>query len=235
MIIGNGLIADGFSNFEKEGKANFSDLLIFASGVSNSKENNVDNFNREKKLLENNLKEHINKKFIYFSSILVDETDNPYYRHKKEMEEMVINGSNDYIVFRIPQIIGNKGNKNNLSNFFKNAIKNDNSIIILNNDIDRALIDINDLVKIFVQCMFMRNAIIYLSHIEKLKLINIIIHIGETMGKTKTDIDKLIKIETNIGKYNWNVDNSEIVNIAIDRLGLNKEGYTKKIIEKYIS
>ena len=60
MIIGSGFIANSFrkSNF------NTKDYIIFASGVSNSKEDKSKNFEREVKLLKKYSK--FEKSFIYF-------------------------------------------------------------------------------------------------------------------------------------------------------------------------
>ena len=44
MIIGNGLIASAFASTNE----NYSDYIIFASGVSSSKENSDVEYNREK-------------------------------------------------------------------------------------------------------------------------------------------------------------------------------------------
>ena len=56
MIIGNGLIASAFAGYEY-----CKNLLIFASGVSNSLETHLEPYERERKLLEKTIKE---KKFI---------------------------------------------------------------------------------------------------------------------------------------------------------------------------
>ena len=44
MVIGNGLLAKGFKN----SNYNFDDYIIFTSGVSNSKENDIEEFEKEK-------------------------------------------------------------------------------------------------------------------------------------------------------------------------------------------
>lgn len=49
MIVGNGLIAKEFLEY-----SNSKNILIFASGVSNSKEERVDEFLREENLLRKN-------------------------------------------------------------------------------------------------------------------------------------------------------------------------------------
>ena len=67
MVVGTGSLANVFlSKFEKN-----NDVLIYASGVSDSTEKNKVNFDREKNLLINSIKNNPEKKLIYFSSIFV--------------------------------------------------------------------------------------------------------------------------------------------------------------------
>ena len=62
MIVGNGLIASGFL----ESKEDFSKCVIFASGVSDSKEIKLEEFDRERNLIIKTINENQNEKFIYF-------------------------------------------------------------------------------------------------------------------------------------------------------------------------
>ena len=119
MIIGDGLIATAFlEKYDKD-----KNIIIFASGVSNSQEINPSHFLREKKLLNKIILENPNIKFIYFSTILIGYKNNPYYTHKKEMEDLIKKTSTNYIIFRVPQLIGKTGNNNNLINSLVNTIK----------------------------------------------------------------------------------------------------------------
>jgi hypothetical protein len=63
MIVGNGLIAREFKNFEHE------EVVYFASGVSNSINPSQSDFNREQKLLIESLKTR--KPLVYFSTTSV--------------------------------------------------------------------------------------------------------------------------------------------------------------------
>ena len=60
MIVGDGLIANKLKFIDSE------DIIIFASGVSNSNENNESEFERERELLSTFI--GYDKKLIYFSS-----------------------------------------------------------------------------------------------------------------------------------------------------------------------
>ena len=147
MIIGNGLISSVFNKNKKD----YKNYLVFASGVSNSKETNKEQFIREKELILKYIYENKNLTFLYFSSVLVGVTNNDYYNHKLEMEELIKKETDNYVIFRLPQIIGNLGNKNNLVNFLKDSIINGNEIIV-REGVHRALIDIEDLEKIVNYC-----------------------------------------------------------------------------------
>ena len=90
MIIGNGLVAKSF----KREKKFFKNIIVFASGLANSKNINKKEFVREKKLLKKflNIKK---KKLIYFSTLdifrkkkkCLYETQNKYRKYFKEKKK----------------------------------------------------------------------------------------------------------------------------------------------------
>lgn len=71
IIIGNGLIAQ---NMEHSCSDN---IYYFCSGVSNSQENQVSEFNREEELLTLHLKKCSDMTFVYFSSVMVNTIQTP--------------------------------------------------------------------------------------------------------------------------------------------------------------
>ena len=77
-IVGDGDMASVLA--EKRG------IRYFVSGVSNSKEKRESEYKREKKLLLNQGKK---LRLVYISSIGVFDGDSRYYKHKREMEEIV--------------------------------------------------------------------------------------------------------------------------------------------------
>ena len=225
MIIGNGLLAKGFIN----SNINHDDFIIFCSGVSNSKEMNYDNFNREKELVIKTITENKNLKFIYFSSILTGVSNNNYYNHKIDVENLIKKESNNYIIFRVPQIIGSIGNKSNLFNFLKESILNDEEINIFEN-VKRALLDIDDLIDIVNYCKDKVNSeIINISYIEKISVL-------ELVGIISNYLNKIPKIKTIFNKTvdNWDIKNSEIIYQYISDINIKTNGYTNKIVKKYI-
>lgn len=127
MIIGNGLLAKTFSKY-----SNSEDIIIFASGVSDSNETTGENFNRERELLLDTIKSNPNKLIVYFSScdvIYSDIIEKPYYEHKLEMEN-IIKKVSKYYIFRLPQIVGKSSNKKSLINYFIDCIQQDKEIVV---------------------------------------------------------------------------------------------------------
>jgi nucleoside-diphosphate-sugar epimerase len=219
MIVGNGIIGNRF-RFD----FNDDDYLIFASGVSDSTEENLNEFYREENLLLDMIDKYPNLKLIYFSSMLCDVNDNKYYNHKLNMESLIIKKSKRFLIFRLPQVIGNNGNVKNIFNFFINSIKND-ELLKLKINTQRSLIDIDDIFKIVIYCIDKSNQIINISHIEKVYVDYLVKTISESLNKSA-------KIEYIDGEPLMYFKNSPIVDEYISYI--DKTDYTKKIIEKYI-
>ena len=118
MVVGGGLLASAFADVF----ARRSDIVIFASGVSNSQERDAAAFKRERNLLETVQSE--NRKIVYFStcSLFDPELEHaPYVVHKREMEALVRQASR-YAIFRLPQIVGKTPNAKTLTNFIHTKI-----------------------------------------------------------------------------------------------------------------
>jgi len=145
MIIGNGLLARAFLNFY----ANDPNILVFASGVSNSREQNEAEFSREKIMLQKACKQ--GKKLIYFSTCSVHDaelTNSPYVQHKLAMEELVSQLSH-FAIFRLPQVVGHTPNPHTLTNYLHHQIQTGKQFHIWRNA-RRNLIDVDDVAKIAV-------------------------------------------------------------------------------------
>lgn len=119
MIVGNGLIAKTFYPLDSE------DLLIFASGVSDSTCIIKSEYDREKDLLIENINRNKGKKIVYFGTCDVydDIKKTMYVNHKIEMEEIIKKNCDRWLIYRLPQVIG-IGNRSNLLYFLVNNIMN---------------------------------------------------------------------------------------------------------------
>ena len=125
MIIGNGLIANAIRVCDKE------DLVLFASGVSNSVNPSIADFEKEKALILKNIT--TDKLFVYFSTVSIHDNSinqKPYIVHKLAMEKLVMETAKAYLIFRLPNIAGNVGNPNTLFPYFKKQILHRQTVLI---------------------------------------------------------------------------------------------------------
>lgn len=141
MIVGNGLLAHGLqSRFPRR-----NDLILFASGVSNSGEIRQSAFAREAALFRSVVELNPGRTPIYFSSCAYRDEDThvtPYIRHKRQMEACVANAGG--FTFRLPQIAGHSGNPGTLLNFLLRKIQNDETVPVWTMA-ERNVIDIEDM------------------------------------------------------------------------------------------
>lgn len=147
MIVGKGLLAHAFEPHFSES----SDVIVFASGVSNSLETRPGEFAREAALLRQRLDSEA-RRFIYFSSCGVTAAESeltPYMRHKRSMESLVLSASHG-LVLRLPQVVGRTENHHTLTNFLRDHIVSGEHFTVWAHA-ERNLIDIDDIVKIGVR------------------------------------------------------------------------------------
>ena len=141
-IIGRGLMARSFENayFNK-------DVLILASGVSNSQETRVSEFSRELDLVSSEIISNKDSTVIYFSTCSTDfKNDTPYVLHKLKIEKLLASKCDTYHIFRLPQVVGFVKNQTLIS-YFVNSIVNNLEINIQSKS-SRDLIDVDDVVRI---------------------------------------------------------------------------------------
>lgn len=144
MIVGSGLLAQGFSKYSDR-----DDIVIFASGVSNSAETDLAAYSREQNLLEQYLRGD-DRLFVYFSTCSIFDPERQashYTRHKLAMEALIAATAPRHYIFRLPQVVGNIGNPNTLANFLYGKIKAGESFKVWAKA-PRALLDIEDVCRI---------------------------------------------------------------------------------------
>lgn len=163
MLIGGGLIARSFWHYEDN-----REVLIFASGVSNSKQAGVEEFNRESRLIVELLEANPWKLFVYFGTCSIQDNDlnqTPYVVHKARMEELVRERAGEYLIFRLPQVIGKGGNKYSLTNFLYEHIKRGASFPLWENAV-RYIVDVADvstIVSHVIETEYFQNRIINIA------------------------------------------------------------------------
>ena len=142
MIIGNGMIANVFKeNFLNE------DVLIFASGVSNSREIRNSEFIKEMDLVQNSILNFPDKFFIYFSSCSVHNSDSRYSKHKINVENFIIKNAKKYLVLRLPIVLGKNQSKKQLIGYLYDKLYK-KEVVEVYKQANRYIIDSQDLPRI---------------------------------------------------------------------------------------
>lgn len=144
MIVGKGLLARAFEpHFGAD-----PDVIIFASGVSNSLETRPQEFAREAAMLRELMNDDV-KRFVYFGSCgaTARESEHTHYmRHKRAMETLVLTAPHG-LVLRLPQVVGHTGNSHTLTNFLRNHIVAGEHFTVWARA-ERNLIDVDDIARI---------------------------------------------------------------------------------------
>ena len=204
-IVGNGLIGHRFRSMEYKIA---SPITIFCSGVSNSSELRIDEYNREEILLRSQPKDF---KIVYFSTCSIFDPDSykSFYVNKKlEFENIVQNEFSDHLIIRLPQVVGKGGNNNNLINFFYHSILN-RHIFKVQRYAYRNLIDIDDVYRFSEDIILKYSGAINLAspantlvldivkYMERLLGMSAIYQLEETGMNYKIDINRASRIINN--------------------------------------
>ena len=225
IIVGNGMISRAF----KDSSYDFSDCIIFASGVSNSKCIDPLEFDREFNTLEKTLK--YDKRLIYFStSSMYDDSLNGscYIEHKLNIESFITTKFKDYIIYRLPNVIGLTKNKNTLINYFSDSIQNEREVSIYEKS-TRYIFDVDDMVKY-----------VFLTKNKLNSVINLNFNIRYKVSEIWQEVEKALKIKgkftlLNLGN-DYKIDNSLFIKtIGENKIPeLNDVSYLQKTIKKYL-
>ena len=171
-VIGAGQLAKSFQGITG------GDVMILASGVSDSNCKDDVQFKREEKLLLETMKDNLDKKFVYFSSCALSAKDyelNEYYRHKQKMENLIKQYSDNYYIFRIPQLFGSLIHHKTLINFIYESIVNEDEFFVYD-EAYRYVIEIGDVRKIVEQYLLLEknNIVVDIANPYRYKVIEIV-------------------------------------------------------------
>lgn len=224
MVVGNGLIANLFENHDDE------NVVFFASGVSNSLEDNQLNFEREENLVRKTLEENPDKLFVYFSTCSIydsSKAESLYVLHKLNMESIVSKSAEKYLILRVSNAVGKGGNPNLLLNFIYDSLKNQKTIQV-HQKATRNLIDSIDIQRITLLLIESKrkNAIINLAYLHEFGIQEII----ETMSSVLQIAPKMKFIES--GNF-YQIAISDIKHYFETKNLTNKSEYLKNMVEKY--
>ena len=224
MIVGTGFIANNFSSYEKD-----SNIIIYASGIPNVANFTEQGIDREKDLLRKTVLDNPFCKIIYFSSCGIYDLENfnNYSIHKLNMEEFIKSISNNYLIFRLPVVVGAGANDNSLCQYFFNCIENDISFDLWKSAY-RYLIDIDDvfeIIKFVLDKDCFHNEIVNISSSVKIKVLDII-NILENFLDKKSNYRLCSK-----GSY-YDIDISKLKSEVRESI-IYKKRYAESILEKY--
>lgn len=224
MIVGNGLIANSFREND------LSDVVFFASGVSNSLETDENQFLREENLIRKTITENPKKLFVYFSTCSIydsSKTASPYVKHKLNMEHLVSVKCEKYLIARASNAVGNGGNSHTLINFLVRSIR-ENKLIKVHIDATRNLIDVEDIREIILDLINKNhlNHIVNVAYPQNYPIIQIIATIEEFLGKTAS-------LELVKAGQSYSVDIPEVENYFRKNNMIDKEIYLKNMLQKY--
>ncbi len=215
------MIAESFKNY------NFKSVCVFASGVADSTENDILKYKKEYDLLKQVLKKNQNNLIIYFSTLSVLRYDyTNYVMHKLFIESYIENNSNNFLILRLPNIIGRTKNTKQLVPFMYNSLLN-KKVIQIKNGTYRDLIDVEDLPKIVDFLINKKiNGKINVTLGNKIKVVDIVNYLIEINKISDYQIEMLednetILFENHIDKFYNDLD--------IKNLNTNPH----KIIKKY--
>jgi nucleoside-diphosphate-sugar epimerase len=142
MVIGNGMIAKEFESYRDIGE-----IIIFASGVSDSGNTDAAAFERELNLIIETIKNNKDKLFVYFSTCSIYDLSmlqSPYVRHKIKMENFIMEHCPQFIIFRITNPIGYTKNTHTVVNYFIKNIFEKHEFEVWENA-SRNIIDLDDM------------------------------------------------------------------------------------------
>ena len=192
MVIGNGMVAKRFESYKTNDQ-----FLIFASGVSNSKNINPAAYERELILLQKAIKENPEKILVYFSTCSIydpGEENSKYVLHKKQIEHLIQKDQKQFYIFRVSNLVGRSGNHNTILNFYVYHILNGINFDLWTNA-TRNLIDIDDMYKIADDILkkgVVQNQVINIANTQNYTTQEIITAI-ENLWNTKANYIPILK------------------------------------------
>ena len=226
MVIGNGLLANAFSEY-KESK----NYLFFCSGVSNSLCKEQSEFDREINLLSENIAAHPEMTFVYFSTCSVYDpsmVNSLYVKHKLRIEEIIKASCQHFHIFRLSNVVGHTKNPVTILNFLYSAVKTGSKFNLWKKS-KRNLIDVEDVVLIVKEIIgrkILNNATVNIANPHSYNVTEIVSQIEQYLGK-KGDYD----LVEQGGAY---VIDIEPIQEIIKELGINfDDSYFQRLLVKY--
>ena len=227
-VVGGGMLARALQAQLATGIQPSSSTLYFASGVSNSRETDASQYQREADLLNSHLSG--TRQLVYFSTCSIAdpcEASSPYVRHKLLIERRLRERPNS-IVVRLPQVVGANANSNTLVQNLYQCAKQDLPIEAWT-CAARSLIDVEDACRLTIR--------ICAKLIGQNEVINIA---GPTMTTPVEILDKMAVILQKpityraVEKGSWyTIDTTRIRSLIDDYDAIFSGDYLDRVLRKY--
>lgn len=225
MVIGTGLIANRFIDYELQSK-----YLIFAGSVNDSAIRD-EKIQSEEIKVRNALSEHPDTTFIYFSSCSILDPNvghTPYVQHKVRMEKLIQDSAKKFLIFRLPQVLGFSDVKSSLINYLVDAISNQKSFELWQNA-QKNLIDIDDVHEIIGEVLRRKICLNKIINVASTQQTSILKLVHEIEGFTRLAANYIV---ANKGE-SYDIDVSEIKSILSD-LNIDFGGnYIRTSLDRY--
>lgn len=221
-IVGNGLIGSRFRSMEWNHSL---PITIFCSGVSNSSEIRIEEYNREEFLLRSQPK---NIKIIYFSTCSIYDPDSYhslYVNKKLEFEKIVQDEFNDHLIIRLPQVVGKGGNNKNLINFLYGAILSRLTFKVQRYAY-RNLIDVDDVYKFSEKILLEVSGAINLASPRNTLVLDIVKYMENLLGLTA-------KYQLEEKGADYKIDIKRAVGIINNYSATFQDDYSFMLLKKY--
>lgn len=230
MVIGNGLIARAF----KESLGKNEDVVVFASGVSNSTQVDQAEFEREMNLLKKCIDDNPNKKLIYFSTLSIIDSvvkQRPYVAHKINVETLIRECASNYLIFRVSNVVGSSMNPYTVLNFLFNAVSKEIQIEVWP-DTERNLLDIDDL-KFLVESILESGVVNKTINLASGKNVTV----GQMVKTIELFLGKKANVKTIDKSNSLNIDLTDIDDYLnqIEQKKENGVTYLNYLLNKYYS
>lgn len=226
MLIGSGIVADRFCDYELQSKH-----LVFAGAIHDSEVCDPQIIAEEERALKAALATSSDIPCVYFSScsILDPEVQNtPYVEHKIRMEKILQESGRSFWVFRLPQLVGPTDTQSNLAKYFVDQIYNEKKFEVWGGA-KRNFIDIDDvhvIVSHIIRKDLHANSIINIANSAQNSPKDLVTSIEQVLGISAkyTELDKGTDLAIDISKIEPLFAN---LDVTFD------DTYLQRLIDKY--
>ncbi len=226
MVVGNGLLANRFSSYQNDDR-----FLIFAAGVSNSKNRSLELFDREFNTLATYINSNQDKTIVYFSTYSIydpGEKESAYVKHKLSIEKLVRETAKKFVILRVSNVAGKSRNPNTVLNYLYYHIRNRINFDLWVNAC-RNIIDIDDVFFITAEIL------------NQDQFLNCSVNVGSPINYQVKQIVEMVERFTAIKSNYTEVDKGSCfewdltdINPIIEKSANNfDEDYLKNILKKY--